>query len=166
MEIIHVRWLRRVILRRNDALPHPWLHSGIHLMFKEFLSGMAERVPTAVEIKANGASATSARLLLRIRVTPQPRIWSGFPRATRAPRSVANLRVPCATLACSLRHSVLKQREPFPSSRRCSYIRGVPGFPLPSPGPRPQRGPGCHPGRGPALCLDVDRSFPPFACAN
>ncbi len=118
-------------MRRNDALPHPWLHSGIHLTFKEFLSGMAERVSTAVEIKANGASATSARLLLRIRVTPQPRIWSGFPRATRAPRSVANLRVPYATLACSLRHSVLKQREPFPSSRRCSYLRGVQVSPFP-----------------------------------
>ena len=38
-------------------------------------------------------------------------------------------------------------REPLRTCRRCSYTRS-PGFPLPSPGPRPQRDPGCHPGRG------------------
>ncbi len=65
-------------------------------------------------------------------------------RSARGNCILGSVRTP---LARPVHNESQSRREPLRACRRCSFTRS-PGFPLPSPGPRPQRDPGCHPGRG------------------
>src|SRR5215213_6187625 len=140
---------------RDCSLPVDSRDWAIDHSFFENWERPGGRPPERSSSLLRRASATRGRngLLGTIRIScayQSRRVLSCSPRASaRGDCILGGVRTP---LARPVHDESQSGREPLGDCRRCSFTRS-PGFPLPSPGPRPQRDPGCHPGRG--LTLSV-----------